>query len=194
MSYGRSVRVSVTAGFGQGIPLRPGRTFAPRRTDVRANYRGDRQILRRRYLPFTRHHVYRAPSAPHQKGTHHHEVVRVGGPGLHDLLGSHGGEEAWAASPIYPLPVHQHPLRQGHTEEGIHRRGDFSGVPGVRQRTRDSPTYPEYSNEVGVTPNMISTSSSRRAGRDLWKSAFFLPLYTNVLEGVFSELQLWVAE
>src|ERR671916_1325441 len=122
MSYGRSVRVSVTAGFGQGIPLRPGRTFAPRRTDVRADYRGDRQILRRRYLPFTVHHVYRAPSEAHQKRTHHHEALRVGGEGLHDLLGSRGGE-AWAASPTYPLPIHQHPLRRGHTDEGIHRRG-----------------------------------------------------------------------
>src|SRR3712207_2258966 len=27
-------------------------------------------------------------------------------------------------------------LRQGHTEEGIHRRGGFSGVPGVRPRGR----------------------------------------------------------
>src|SRR5215218_6699612 len=56
-----------------------------------------------------------------------------------------------AASPAHPLPVHQHSLRQGHTHEGIHRRGSFSGLPGIRQR-EVSRASPKFANEVGGTP------------------------------------------
>ena len=45
-------------------------------------------------------------------------------------------EKAWEVCPTHPLSVHQHPLCQSHTEEGIHRRGSCSGLPGVRQRGR----------------------------------------------------------
>jgi hypothetical protein len=50
--------------------------------------------------------------------------------------------------PTHPLPVHQHPLRQGHTQEGIHRRGSFSSLPGIRQR-EVSQASPKFANEVG---------------------------------------------
>ena len=71
---------------------------------------------------------------------HHHAALRVGGPGLRGLPRPRGRGEAWEACPTHPLSVHQHSLRQGYTEEGIHRRGSFSGLPGVRQRTWSSPT------------------------------------------------------
>jgi hypothetical protein len=33
--------------------------------------------------------------------------------------------------PAHPLPVRQHPLGRVHPHEGLHRRGGFSGLPGV---------------------------------------------------------------
>ena len=46
----------------------------------------------------------------------------------------HVEEENQGGSPAHPLPVHQHPLRWCHPQEGIHRRGGISGLSGTRRR------------------------------------------------------------
>ena len=56
------------------------------------------------------------------------------------------------SSPTHPLPVHQHPLWRWHAQEGIHRRGGISGLPGIRQREISGSYLESRANEVGATP------------------------------------------
>src|SRR5215210_1518863 len=73
-----------------------------------------------------------------------------------------------AASPAHPLPVHQHSLRQGHPQEGIHRRGSFSGLPGIRQR-EVSRASPKFANEVGGTPLQTCCIGRLPLQRSVWE-------------------------